>query len=120
MIPPAQQQQIADTLEDDAEVMSNTQLEPLLADEPEDVQAEILGINKDARDRSLQVALLVRSSPASSGCSTGFRMRRLPDPSPGQRRGRRARLSRFASARSRRPRARIAAINVFEPSCRCR
>ena len=46
VIPPAQQQQIADTLEDDAEVMSNAQLEPLLADEPEDVQAEILRINK--------------------------------------------------------------------------
>ena len=40
VIPAAQQQQIADTLEDDAEVMSNTQLEPLLAGEPEDVQAE--------------------------------------------------------------------------------
>ena len=46
VIPPAQQQQIADTLEDDAEVMSNTQLEPLLAGEPPDVQAEILRINK--------------------------------------------------------------------------
>ena len=59
MIPPAQQEQIATTLEDDAEVMSNAQLEPLLADEPPDVQAEILRINKEARDRSLQVALLV-------------------------------------------------------------
>ena len=59
VIPPAQQEQIATTLEDDAEVMSNTQLEPLLADEPPDVQAEILRINKEARDRSLQVALLV-------------------------------------------------------------
>src|SRR5512133_2981221 len=48
IIPPAQQQQIADTLEDEAEVMSNAQLEPLLADEPEDVQAEVLRINKHA------------------------------------------------------------------------
>ena len=71
VIPPAQQEQIANTLEDDAEVMSNTQLAPLLAEEPADVQAEILRINNDARDRSLQVALLVPSSPASSGCSTG-------------------------------------------------
>ena len=59
VIPPAQQEQISDTLEDDAEVMSNAALEPLLAGEPEDVQAEILRINKEARDRSLQVALLV-------------------------------------------------------------
>ena len=77
VIPPAQQQQIADTLEDDAEVMSNAQLEPLLAGEPEDVQAEILRINKEARDRSLQVALLVprpRQPPRPA--------QRLPDETP--------------------------------------
>src|SRR6185295_9979594 len=44
VIPATQQQQIADTLEDDAQVMSNAQLEPLLAEEPEEVQAEILRI----------------------------------------------------------------------------
>src|SRR5690606_19154079 len=33
-IPPAQQQQIADVLEDDAEVMSNTQLDALITDQP--------------------------------------------------------------------------------------
>ena len=82
VIPPAQQQQISDTLEDDAEVMSNTQLEPLLADEPEDVQAEVLHINKQARDRSLQVALLVPVLASLLGLLNGFRMRRLPDPKP--------------------------------------
>src|SRR3954451_12523372 len=56
VIPAAQQQQISDTLETDAQVMSNSQLEPLLADEPADVQAEILRINADARDLSLQIA----------------------------------------------------------------
>ena len=80
VIPPAQQQQISDTLENDAEVMSNTQLEPLLAGEPEDVQAEILRINKQARDRSLQVALLVPVLASLLGLINGFRMRRLPDP----------------------------------------
>ena len=70
MIPQAQQQQIVDTLEDDAEVMSNTQLEPLLAGEPEAVQAEILHINKQARDRSLQVALLVPVLASLLGPST--------------------------------------------------
>jgi hypothetical protein len=83
VIPPAQQQQqIASTLEDDAEVMSNTQLEPLLAGEPEDVQAEILRINKQARDRSLQVALLVPALASLLGLLNAFRMRRLPDPTP--------------------------------------
>ena len=60
--------------------MSNTQLEPLLADEPEDVQAEILRINKEARDRSLQVALLVPVLASLLGLLNGLRMRRLPDP----------------------------------------
>ncbi len=82
VIPPAQQEQIANTLEDDAEVMSNAQLEPLLADEPPDVQAEILRINKEARDRSLQVALLVPLLAALLGVLNAFRMRRLPDPAP--------------------------------------
>jgi hypothetical protein len=63
-------------------VMSNSQLEPLLAGEPEDVQAEILRINKEARDRSLQVALLVPVLASLLGCANGFRMRRLPDPTP--------------------------------------
>ena len=46
-------------LEDDAQVMSDPQLEELLAEQPEAIQDEILRINDDARDRALQVALLV-------------------------------------------------------------
>ena len=84
VIPPAQQEQIATTLEDDAEVMSNAQLEPLLADEPPDVQAEILRINKEARDRSLQVALLVPLLASLLGVLNAFRMRRLEDPTPSE------------------------------------
>ena len=82
VIPPAQQQQISKTLEHDAEVMSNTQLAPVLADEPADVQAEVLRINKEARDRSLQVALLVPLIASLLGLLNAFRMRRLPDPTP--------------------------------------
>jgi EmrB/QacA subfamily drug resistance transporter len=82
VIPPAQQEQIATALEDDAEVMSNAQLAPLLADEPPDVRAEILRINKEARDRSLQVALLVPLLSSLLGVLNAFRMRRLPDPTP--------------------------------------
>jgi hypothetical protein len=84
VIPPAQQQQISDSLEDDAQVMSNSQLEPLVAGEPKDVQAEILRINKQARDRSLQVALLVPVLASLLGFANGFRMRRLPDPIPSE------------------------------------
>ena len=82
VIPPAQQQQIADTLEDDAEIMSNTQLERLLADEPADVQDAVLDINAEARDRSLQIALLVPILAGLLGVLNAFRMRRLPDPEP--------------------------------------
>jgi EmrB/QacA subfamily drug resistance transporter len=82
VIPAAQQQQIAATLEHDAEVMTNTQLEKLLVDEPADVKAEILHINSEARDRSLQVALLVPILASAFGLVNGFRMRRLPDITP--------------------------------------
>ncbi len=82
VIPQAQQQQIADRLEDGAEVMSNSQLELLLAGEPKDVQAEVLHINKQARDRSLQVALLVPVLASLLGLLNAFRMRRLADPEP--------------------------------------
>ena len=46
------------------------------------MQAEILRINKHARDRSLQVALLVPVLASLLGLLNAFRMRRLPDPVP--------------------------------------
>jgi hypothetical protein len=82
VIPPAQQQQIADTLEDDAQVMSDAQLERLLASEPPGVREEVLAINAEARDRSLQVALLVPILAGLLGVLNAVRMRRLPDPQP--------------------------------------
>jgi Major Facilitator Superfamily len=84
VIPPAQQQQISDKLEHNAEVMSNTQLEQLVASEPKDVQTEILRINNEARDRSLQIALLVPVLASLLGLLNGVRMRRLPDPTPSE------------------------------------
>jgi EmrB/QacA subfamily drug resistance transporter len=82
VIPAASQQQIADTLEDDAQVMSNTQLEQLLATEPEPVQEEVLSINEDATDLSLQIALLVPILASLLGLLNSFRMMRLPDVRP--------------------------------------
>ena len=64
MLPPAEQQTVADALESDAEVMSNTQLEEQLAGQPEAIQDEIIRINTDARPLALQVALLI---PALAG-----------------------------------------------------
>ena len=82
VIPPAQQQQIAAALEDDAEVMSNTALERQITGQPPEVEAEILAINDQARNRSLQVALLVPVLAAVLGLGNSFRMLRLPDVKP--------------------------------------
>jgi hypothetical protein len=82
VIPPASQELVADKLEDDAQVMSTTQLNQLLADESEPIQEEILRINTDATDRSLQVALLVPILASLLGLFNAFRMRRLPEAEP--------------------------------------
>jgi hypothetical protein len=82
VIPPAQQQQIAAKMNTDAEVMSNTQLQQQIANEPKDVQNAVLAINTKARNRSLQVALLVPAIAGLLGLGNSFRMRRLPDIKP--------------------------------------
>ena len=88
MIPADQQEQIAQVLEEDAQVLSNTQLDALLEEEPEDVRAEILRINSEARDVSLQIALLVPVLASLIGLVNSFRMSRLPDISPDRLAGR--------------------------------
>ena len=82
VIPPAQKEQVSQTLENDAQVMSNTQLDALLVEQPEAVQAEILRINTHARDLSLQAALLVPVIAALIGLFNSFRMMRLPEITP--------------------------------------
>ena len=82
MLPPAQQEQIAQVLEEDAQVMSNTQLDAVLDGQPEDVRAEVLRINSEARDVSLRVALLVPVLASLIGLLNSFWMRRLPDIAP--------------------------------------
>ncbi len=82
VLPPASQQQIADTLEHDAEIMSNTALQKQIADEPQAIQDEILSINTEASHRALQVALLIPLLAALIGLVDSFRMMRLPDPAP--------------------------------------
>jgi EmrB/QacA subfamily drug resistance transporter len=82
VLAPAEQQRVANALEDDAQVMSNTQLEELLASQPEPVQDEIVRINTDARPLALQVALLVPILASLVGLFNSFRMMRLPDLKP--------------------------------------
>ena len=82
VLPAAEQQQVADALEEDAQLMSNTQLEELLVGQPDDIADEIIRINTDARPRALQFALLVPLLAALIGLLNSFRMLRLPEPTP--------------------------------------
>jgi MFS family permease len=82
VIPQAQQQQIAATLENDAEIMSNSALAAQIKGEPAAVEAEVLSINNDARNLSLQIALLVPFLAGLLGFVNSLRMLRLPDQKP--------------------------------------
>lgn len=75
-----QKDHVAAALEEDAEVMSNTQLQAQLSGQSSEVQGEMLAINTDARHRALQVALLIPLLASLVGCLLSFKMMRLPDP----------------------------------------
>jgi MFS family permease len=93
----SEQEQVIQVLEDDAQVMSDAQLDELLEGEPEDASVEIVNINDQARSRALQAALVIPlfaaliglfassgRSPAEQGCSraahrsSSRRSRRVP------------------------------------------
>jgi hypothetical protein len=80
VLTPTEQQRVADALEHDAEVMSNTKLQKQLAGEPKQTQDEIISINTDARHVALQVALLIPLVAGLIGLFNSYRMMRLPDP----------------------------------------
>src|SRR4029078_3431310 len=82
VLPPAAQQQVADKLEDGAQVMSDDQLQELVAGQPQAFQDEILSINTDARHLALQAALLFTLLASVAGIATAYRLMRLPDPPP--------------------------------------
>ncbi|MGW4478297.1 MFS transporter [Rhodococcus triatomae] len=79
VLPADEQSQVALVLEEDAEVMSNTELEALLVGQPPEIRDEIVRINTEARPLALQVALLVPVLAALLGLFTSFRMIRQPD-----------------------------------------
>lgn len=80
VLSPSEQQQVSAVLEDDAQIMSNTQLAGLLAGQPQAVQDEIIQINTEARHRSLQVALLIPIIAATLGLLNSLRMIHVPEP----------------------------------------
>jgi EmrB/QacA subfamily drug resistance transporter len=82
VLAPEEKTRVAEVLEHDAQVMSNTDLEALLAGQTEAVQDEIIRINTEARHLALQVALLVPFVAAALGLANSFRMLRMPDPAP--------------------------------------
>ncbi len=79
---PEQQQQVANALEHDAEIMTNTGLAEQITNQPADVEDEIIRINTDARPRALQVALAIPITAALIGLVVALRMRSKPDPQP--------------------------------------
>jgi EmrB/QacA subfamily drug resistance transporter len=81
---PQEQQQVANALEDDAQVMSSTQLDQQMNDNnvPQATRDEIQRINNDARPRALQVALLIPLIAGLLGLGLSFRMKRLPEITP--------------------------------------
>ncbi len=84
VIPPAEQEQVADALENNAQLVSTTQLEELLAGQPDEIQDEIIQINSDAGNLALQVAMLVPILACLLGFVNSFRMMRLPDFKPSE------------------------------------
>jgi hypothetical protein len=75
----AQKTQVATTLNENAEVMSNTHLNELLASETPEVQDEVIRINTEARPFALQVALLVPLLSCLIGVGAATQMTRQKD-----------------------------------------
>jgi len=79
VIPAAEKQQVAHVLEHDAQIMSNTQLEELLVDQPDEIQDEIVRINTESRPLALQRCSF-RPSPPCSAWSTRSAWCACPNP----------------------------------------
>ncbi len=80
LLSPTEKQQVSTALEQNAEIMSNTQLQEKTVVHPEQTQQEIIRINTEARHKALQVALLIPLAAGALGLINSFRMIRLPEP----------------------------------------
>jgi Na+/melibiose symporter-like transporter len=82
VLPPDDKARIAEVLEEDAQLLSTSQLNALLAEQPEEIADEVVRINTEARPLALQVALLVPLIAALVGLVVSFGMARQPDVVP--------------------------------------
>ena len=83
VLPPAEQQQVAQALEDDAEVMSNTAARGAARRPTPRTSRTRSSASTPTHDPSpSRWRCSSRSSPASIGLFNSFRMMRLPDPTP--------------------------------------
>ena len=82
VLTPVQQEQVAQVLEDDAQIVSNEQLDDLLQGQTPAVRDEIIRINEEARPVALQVALAIPLFAALLGLFVSTRMIKQPDPQP--------------------------------------
>jgi EmrB/QacA subfamily drug resistance transporter len=82
VLSPEQAQQVATALDEDAQLMTNTQLADVIVNQPPEVEAEIIRINTEARPLALQVALLVPLLAGLLGTGVSFLMLRQPDVKP--------------------------------------
>jgi EmrB/QacA subfamily drug resistance transporter len=82
VLAPAEKERVANALEDDAQLLSNAQLQEVLKGQPPATRDEIIRINTEARPLALQVALLVPILAGLVGLLNSFRMMRLPDLKP--------------------------------------
>ena len=82
VLSPEEATQVATALDEDAQLMSDAQLQTLMVGQPPDVQAEIVRINQEARPMALQAALLVPLIAGLLGLGISLLMRRQPDVKP--------------------------------------
>jgi hypothetical protein len=82
VIPQDQKAIVYDVLEEDAQLITNTQLQELLVTVPQPVADEIVRINTEARPFALQIALLVPLGAGLLGLLVALFMTRQPDVKP--------------------------------------
>ena len=80
VLAPDEKTHVAQVLEQDAQVMSNTQLAELTVGQPQQTQDEILRINTEARPLAQQIAMTIPILAGLTGLLIALRMRRQPDP----------------------------------------
>ena len=82
VLTPSQADQVAAALQEDAQLMSNSQLAAQIEGQPAEVEAEIIRINTEARPIALQVALLVPLLSGLLGLAVSTGMLRQKDVEP--------------------------------------